>query len=379
MATVIANAAVVPTGTAGSVDVYATQNTDLVIDINGYYVQQTTMSLAQGTAAAPSVSFSGDPGTGIFSSGAGTLNIATAGTSRLSVASNGDLNLAGNFNATGNVHISSASTAGTSFVLENTTSSVPLMYLSNYGSIGAGPYWSGLDSANTSSLLGTNLFVLRANNGLAFSGSSTAEHMRITPGGSVGIGTNSPSGARLDVEAGADFGVGDGVFGTAVNGVGVHGNSVNGVGVFGTSTSSYAGYFDSDIYVTGSVHYGVLSQNSDARLKQGVANLGYGLPEVMQLRPVTYTWKEKPEQGVQLGLVGQEVERVVPELVTTAKDEQQTKGINYIGLVPVTIKAIQEQQAQIEGQQKTIEQQQIQIDQLKQLLCYEHAQAEVCK
>src|SRR5262249_41890079 len=35
--TVIANAAIVPAGTGGSVDVYASQNTNLIIDINGYY------------------------------------------------------------------------------------------------------------------------------------------------------------------------------------------------------------------------------------------------------------------------------------------------------------------------------------------------------
>src|SRR5262249_8330092 len=124
--------------------------------------------------------------------------------------------------------------------------------------------------------------------------------------------------------------------------------------------------------VTGSV-----TQNSDARLKQGISNLGYGLPEVMRLRPVTWIWKQKPEQGTQLGLIAQDVEKIVPELVSTGKDEAQTKGINYIGLVPVTIKAIQEQQAQIEDQQKRIaeqheeiESQRRQIDELKRLVCF---------
>jgi trimeric autotransporter adhesin len=96
--TVIANAAIVPAGTSGSVDVYASQNTHLIIDINGYYAQQSGITLAQGSAGAPPLSFSGDSGTGIFSTGAGTLNIATGGTSRLSVAPNGDLDL-----LTGNV------------------------------------------------------------------------------------------------------------------------------------------------------------------------------------------------------------------------------------------------------------------------------------
>jgi hypothetical protein len=84
-------------------------------------------------------------------------------------------------------------------------------------------------------------------------------------------------------------------------------------------------------------------------------------------------------QGLQLGLIAQEVEALVPELVSTAKDAEQTKGLNYIGLVPVTIKAIQEQQTQIEGQQRQIQQQQSQIDALKALVCPDHPSAMVCR
>jgi hypothetical protein len=46
------------------------------------------------------------------------------------------------------------------------------------------------------------------------------------------------------------------------------------------------------------------------------------------------------ERGIQLGLIAQEAETVVPELVSTDKSPEQTKGINYIGLLPVTINAI---------------------------------------
>src|SRR6185436_20660855 len=88
LGTVVANAAVVPAGTNGSINVFASQNTELIIDINGYYAPQSGITLAQGAAGAPSLSFSGDPGTGVFSSGAGNLSVATGGTNRMSVASN---------------------------------------------------------------------------------------------------------------------------------------------------------------------------------------------------------------------------------------------------------------------------------------------------
>ncbi|MGH3430149.1 MAG: hypothetical protein ACRDQZ_21695, partial [Mycobacteriales bacterium] len=67
--TITANAAIIPAGTGGSIDVYSTNNTDLVVDINGYFTPQSEITLTQGSAGSPSLSFSGDAGTGIYSSG----------------------------------------------------------------------------------------------------------------------------------------------------------------------------------------------------------------------------------------------------------------------------------------------------------------------
>src|SRR5262249_38771640 len=96
LGTVVSNAAIVPAGTSGSVNVFVTNNTDLIIDINGYYAPQSGITLAQGAPGTPSLSFSGDPGTGIYSSGANTLNITTGGANRVTVRSDGDLDLSGN-------------------------------------------------------------------------------------------------------------------------------------------------------------------------------------------------------------------------------------------------------------------------------------------
>jgi hypothetical protein len=110
---VIANAAIVPAGTSGSVDVYASQTTNLIIDINGYYAQQTGITLAQGTAASPSLSFSSDAGTGIFSSGAGSLDITTGGTTRLTVRPDGDLDVPGSVRKFGNLWFHSLGSGNT--------------------------------------------------------------------------------------------------------------------------------------------------------------------------------------------------------------------------------------------------------------------------
>lgn len=102
---------------------------------------------------------------------------------------------------------------------------------------------------------------------------------------------------------------------------------------------------------------------SDAREKENVENLGYGLSEVMKLRPVSYTWKQHPQWGKKLGFIAQEVQPVLNEVVQVGslkekKDDNEPAsnkgddrlGIYYSDLIPVAVKAIQEQQVMIEKQ-----------------------------
>ena len=114
---------------------------------------------------------------------------------------------------------------------------------------------------------------------------------------------------------------GVGAAGESSSNAGVYGHSSTSYGVYGHSNTSCAGYFNGNVYVTGT-----LTQNSDARLKQGISDLNYGLREVMQLRPATWTWKEKPEHGVQLGLITQDVETVLPELVSKQSSNNRRRS-----------------------------------------------------
>ena len=83
---------------------------------------------------------------------------------------------------------------------------------------------------------------------------------------------------------------------------------------------------------------------SDARLKQDVTPLSYGLSEVLRLRPVRWQWKDTTTTQLNLGLVAQDVEPVLPELILRNVDTKGSLGLNYFGFVPVLIHAIQEQQ-----------------------------------
>jgi hypothetical protein len=96
---------------------------------------------------------------------------------------------------------------------------------------------------------------------------------------------------------------------------------------------------------------------SDGRLKENQVPLVYGLAEVMELSPKQYihhssvdrsTWSAENAQKT-IGLVAQDVYKVVPEAVSIPEnDDQDLWGLNYDKLVPVLINAIQEQQAQID-------------------------------
>jgi len=84
----------------------------------------------------------------------------------------------------------------------------------------------------------------------------------------------------------------------------------------------------------------------------------------MQLNPVTYIFKDDSANTPQVGFIAQEVQQIIPEVVTGKEGDLskgESLGIVYGNLVPVLTKAIQEQQAEIEAQQK-------QIDELKKMV-----------
>jgi hypothetical protein len=95
-------------------------------------------------------------------------------------------------------------------------------------------------------------------------------------------------------------------------------------------------------------------QTSDIRWKENITELPYGLEQVKQLQPVAFTWKDGSPQDVHYGLVAQEVAEVLPEVVEAGDDPQGTLGMNYSELIPVLIRAMQEQQVEIDTQAEQI-------------------------
>ncbi|MCX7550476.1 tail fiber domain-containing protein [Xanthomarina sp. F2636L] len=96
---------------------------------------------------------------------------------------------------------------------------------------------------------------------------------------------------------------------------------------------------------------GSVVHSSDFRLKSDIETIPYGLNEVLQLQPKAYHWKAKPDQeNKSLGLIAQDVKSIINEIVHTADDEDKTLSVSYTELIPVLIKAIQEQQDIIDNQ-----------------------------
>jgi hypothetical protein len=201
-------------------------------------------------------------------------------------------------------------------------------------------------------------------------------------------------GALLNVDGGAGS-TNSGVYINSMGGEGsantaIYGNaygasgSIN-VGVFGTadgaySSNNWAGYFDGNVMVTGDCE----CYPSDEQFKKNVNGIQGGLSKVMALKPKSYEMKTEEfkdkihlGKGLQFGLLAQDVQTVLPELVhdvvapTRNRPEDlpkrgekwvkpvkqqpfKFKALNYTGLIPVMLEAMQEQQGIIDSMRTEI-------------------------
>lgn len=119
---------------------------------------------------------------------------------------------------------------------------------------------------------------------------------------------------------------------------------------------------DGDLNANGTIY------TSDKRFKTDIDDLNYGLTEILKIRPVSFIWKEKPDDGIRLGLIAQELQPIINEVVSVGNDSQKTLGIRYSELIPVLIKGIQEQQQIIEAQNKKNEELELQLKQIMERL-----------
>ncbi len=120
---------------------------------------------------------------------------------------------------------------------------------------------------------------------------------------------------------------------------------------------------------------GELTAASDRRLKKNITDINGALSLISELEPRTYNFRvnEYPDMdlanGDKMGFIAQEIEKVLPELVRTGRtveslngEKFNSKSVNYVELIPLLTKAIQEQQAIIDSQKDQMAVMQTQID-----------------
>jgi hypothetical protein len=195
-------------------------------------------------------------------------------------------------------------------------------------------------------------------------------------------GTNNNVGTRYGVWATAGYGYTNyGIYGTVYNpystqNYGVYGYAANATGynygVYGeapVSGANRAGKFNGTLEYTGS-----LVGPSDVKLKKNIVDLHNCTSLVNRLAPKEFEFRRDEYRTLNLpaerrkGLIAQDVEAVFPELVHEStvpespqgakasegaidpnKKPETYKTVDYIGLIPVLIGAIQEQAAEIEA------------------------------
>ena len=151
----------------------------------------------------------------------------------------------------------------------------------------------------------------------------------------------------------------------ATNNYGVYGQAPHSGG---TNGPNYAGYFDGDL-----VYTGTFGMASDATLKTNIDTLQDAISVINQLKPKQFNFDQAGHpsmsfpNGLQYGLIAQDVETVLPNLVNNnvhpAKLDSignvvvppvNFKSVEYEQLIPFLIKGMQQQQAQIKKQDSLI-------------------------
>jgi hypothetical protein len=282
------------------------------------------MTIQGGSAAAPSLTFSGDTNTGIFSPAADTIAFSEGGVESMRIDASGQLGVG--------VTSPIRRLDFTDYAASRGTNSGYLLYDST-----ASTFFGGLEK------IGNNVQVSNNQNHPLIFGTNNTERARIDSSGNLLVGTtdanpNSGTGVKINSGTGARTSV-----------VGAADTNANfAFTAYSTSPSAYrfqVGY-GGTIYATSTS----ITAISDASLKTNVRDLETGLTEVLALQPRRFDWINGDASNV-AGFIAQEVQQVLPDLIEDYQynDEEIKLGLKMGDILPTLVKAIQELKAELDA------------------------------
>jgi hypothetical protein len=225
---------------------------------------------------------------------------------------------------------------GLAFHTGNTNAITEAMRIDSNQNVGIGTQ-SPADLLHIADTVNSNFLVtMRAQNSLGYAEFGTqSNYARILSNGTLlYAGTSSQHFHYIG-----------GSLAMTLNGNGLKIEEAIGVGV-AASTTDGRGDFSNDV---------VAFSTSDKRLKENIKPLDNALEKVLKISGVSFDWKELTEEekktihgneGHDVGVIAQEIEEVLPEVVT--ERDSGYKAVKYEKIVPLLIEAIKEQQKQIE-------------------------------
>lgn len=329
-----------------------------------------TLTIEDGTAAAPGLAFADDLNTGIYSPGADQVAISTGGTQRATVDASGRILVGG----------TSSRDTGTSIArqiqTEDTTSNAGISCIRNTNDNGGSALVLAKSRGTTS---GSNTIVLTNDilGTLSFNGADGTEI------------NNSAASIRAEIDAAPSAGIIPGrlrFFTTDTAGTGTERIRIDSAGLVeidktkcdagggldfqpttanrvvlrcrtSVTTSTSLVTFGNGNGTVGSISVSgtatAYNTSSDYRLKENVTPLTGAAARVQQLKPSRFNFIADPDTEVD-GFIAHEVQEIVPEAITGTKDEMDAdgnpvyQGIDQSKLVPLLTAALQEAIAKIE-------------------------------
>ena len=334
----LANAAIVPANGSGAISVFVSVGTDVIIDINGYYAP---------SGVGISNTFLGDNAgnfamTGGFNTGLGHNALASNTTGFQNTAIGQDAlfnNTTGGFNtATGQGALftnttGDTNTASGSFALSSNTTGF------QNTATGVSALFSNSTGTNN---MASGSFALNNTTGSSNIGIGAGAGLNLTTGNNnICIGNFGLAGESGTIR-----------IGTAQTATFVAG--VNGVTTGGTGTP---------VLIDANGQLGTVS--SSARFKDAIQDMGEATEGLLKLRPVTFRYKAQPEGRTQFGLIAEEVEKVMPELVVCSSSGE-VETVLYHEMPAMLLNELQKQQRQIQELKfNELQKQQRQIEELQ--------------